>query len=74
MSEYTPTTETVRDAFCESYADHLSAFKREEFDRWFAEELRQAQETAWYQGASAATNYALNGAPSLPENPYEVEE
>lgn len=73
MSDYTPTTEVVRDSFCESYADHLSGFKREEFDRWFAEEIRKAQEGAWYLGAITATNYALNGSPSLPENPYEKE-
>lgn len=42
MTDYTPTTEVVRDAFCESYADHLSGFKREEFDRWLGVVKAQA--------------------------------
>jgi hypothetical protein len=42
VSDYTPTTETVRDAFCESYADHLFGFKREEFDRWLESIMQKA--------------------------------
>ena len=38
----TPTTNEVRDAYCESYADHMFDFKREEFDRWLAEVKAEA--------------------------------
>jgi len=83
VSDYTPTTSDIYQTYVVGCrASKLRSQKhpdedsdsRERFVRWLAEELRKAQETAWYQGASAATNYALNGAPSLPENPYEVEE
>lgn len=79
--DYTPTTEDVRDRYfeCANWAayeiQNELAIRQEtdaEFHRWFAEEIRKAKTEAWYQGATDAVNYALNGN-YLPENPYDNE-
>ena len=62
MSQYTPTTEIVRSHFSASADEYGTrdgiALAMEEaetaFDRWHAEELRQAKEQAWDEGAGIA--------------------
>lgn len=47
MTDYTPTTEQVREtyaALCKTVAAVA------EFDRWLADVIRKAQEQAWQQG------------------------
>ncbi|UXO93877.1 hypothetical protein Pan2_58 [Pseudanabaena phage Pan2] len=63
MTEYTPTTEEVREAFvshgesawfptADSYDEWKDAGGAEgEFDRWLAERDRQVAERAWDEGA-----------------------
>jgi hypothetical protein len=73
MIDYTPTTEEVKDSYVSMQICLAYPNPDAEFDRWLAEEHRKAKEEAWYLGAMTAVNYALNGSPSLPENPYEEE-
>ena len=56
MSECTPTTEEIREAFASRFWDDYSVYQpteedlgeeRANFDRWFAEELRKAKAEAW---------------------------
>ena len=70
MSDYTPTTEEIRAGY--STATYDDAKAEAEFDRWLAEVKAEAWQEGWDIGASTVVNYALNGSPSLPENPYEV--
>ena len=44
MSDYTPTTEEVRE---------LAPLTEEEFDRWLAEVIREAKNDGWHEGFSA---------------------
>ena len=54
MSNYTPTTEDVREAYGwsghDSYIELNRISRREEFDRWLAEHDRQVAERAWDEG------------------------
>lgn len=60
MSQYTPTTEIVRSHFSASADEYGTrdgiALTMEEaetaFDRWLAEELRQAKEAGWDEAES----------------------
>lgn len=61
MSDYTPTTEIVRDSFCESYVDHLSWFKGQEFDRWLAE----VRAEAWDCGHDAGVENTISDDPYI---------
>jgi hypothetical protein len=65
MSDYTPTTEEVRDAFCEAYPNHLSGLKSKEFNQWLAEVKAQA----WDEGYVSSDDYYGNSV-----NPYREEE
>ena len=49
MSDYTPTTEEVRQAVNDRFVQTLgkASFTREQFGRWFAEEIRKAKAEAW---------------------------
>lgn len=56
MTDYTPTTETVRGdytAHSATYAGKPSSESGAEFDRWLAGEIRKAKEQAWDEGFSA---------------------
>lgn len=61
MSEYTPDTERVREAYEEFYYDEAMpdakkpAVVSTEFDRWLAEVERAAAEKAWAEGELAGT-------------------
>lgn len=76
---YTPTTEEVR-AIYRHGRDEIPlhqgvGFPHEEFDRWLAEELRQAKEQAWDEGAEAVAllipEYEWHDRGlRLPTNPY----
>lgn len=76
MSQYTPTTREVK----EWYADSIDRLGGEgEFERWLAEELRQAKEQAWNQGAEAVAllipEYEWHDRGlRLPTNPYRSQE
>lgn len=71
MTEYTPTTETVRYA----YAAHKAHYGGErgyqkqatEFDRWLAERDRQVAERAWERG------WLDEPYKRIDENPYRKE-
>jgi len=73
MSDYTPTTKDVREAWW--YAASGGGLDPDfdniyypAFDRWFAEELRKAKEEAWKEGM----NYAMPPDAVLlySDNPY----
>lgn len=49
MSEYTPTTEQVREDYATRMAPHLDEARREAFDRW----LKQMKAEAWDEGHHA---------------------
>ena len=77
MSDYTPTTEEVREAYGEqtNFRRHASqtftqVFEEEdgEFDRWLAEVKAQA----WEEGSQAGYDLAM-GVSNAP-NPYRQEE
>ena len=63
MSDYTPTTEEVRN----SYASWSDAYP--EFDRWLAE----VKAEAWEEGAIATAMYFDPPKLSEPTNPYRQE-
>lgn len=78
VSEYTPTTDEVRDA----WASWTNAFSRgrgigkDEFNRWLAAHDRQVQAEAWDEGYSTGLDYMsqwLDGDEDEPENPYREE-
>lgn len=67
MSDYTPTTEEVRN----DYVCALSTTDIDDaeagFDRWLAEVKAQA----WEQGATTiVATMVMNGSNDLPPNPY----
>lgn len=77
MSDYTPTTERVRNSYANdvaSYPKPANVFEaaaraeaaKEEFDRWLAEHDRQVSERVWDQ--ATANDYA--GAYADDDNPY----
>jgi hypothetical protein len=57
MSDYTPTTEEVRNGYSIADGGLNDTWLREDaenrFDRWLAEELRKAKNDAWFEGFSA---------------------
>lgn len=63
MSEYTPTTEQVRDAYAEDDVGVPRPKYFPEFDRWLAERDRQIAEKAWQEG------YDGQGGPTNPYRP-----
>ncbi len=64
MSDYTPTTEEVRDAF--SWRDGVGGQSYEaDFDRWLTEVKAQA----WEKGYTQGNNDMYNGDYPTP-NPY----
>ena len=67
MKDFTPTTEQVQGAYA-AYAPTYVGPRKQEFDRWFAEELRKAKEEAWKEGM----NYAMPPDAVLlySDNPY----
>lgn len=74
MTEYTPTTEEVREIYYES------GYKTtpEQFDRWLAEHERKVKAEAWdeghwegWQNAREALLTDMFGGPTL--NPYREE-
>lgn len=74
MSDYTPTTEEVRDTYEGVYACGCCAMPDEEslaqFDRWLAEHGRQVAEKAWDEGALAQEYWITNPNYEVEENPY----
>lgn len=48
---YTPTTREVKEWYADSI-DRLGG--EEEFDRWYAEEIRKAKQEAWLEGYALA--------------------
>lgn len=51
MSEYTPTTEEVRDSYDYQFTLGMSDISRiAEFDRWLAEHDRVVKSKAWAEG------------------------
>ena len=42
----TMTTEEIRDAFCESYPDHLWGIKEQDFNEWLIAERKRVAEMA----------------------------
>ena len=80
MSQYTPTKQSVRQHYLElsetvSGSQEIAQGNVESFDRWLAEELRQAKEQAWGEGAEAVAllipehEWHDRGL-RLPTNPY----
>ena len=74
----TPTTEIVRQLYTIAWDQVTDPVDiplvqqnaREEFDRWHQEELRQAKEQAWREGANTAiADYDLPGLKDI-HNPY----
>lgn len=82
MSEYTPTTEEMREFFCTPMTEsqgineefHWEMEGR--FERWIAEVERAAAEKAWLEGAdSVFYNPEIRVYVDYPdENPYRREE
>lgn len=83
MSDYTPTTEEVRDAFAIRKWDNFQRnypnshdkterdAERERFDRWLA----QVKAEAWIEGYYAChQDYQRKSGPMLTPNPYREEE
>ena len=74
---YTPTTREVRRVYALAppnlaqcaHTNPNEGYAAEQFDRWLAEELRKAQETAWDQGAMDAA-MSLNHGGHNADNPY----
>ena len=62
MSDYTPTTEQVRTVYGRAFDN-----RKEEFDRWLAEVIREAKWVGWEEGWDARVN-AETITPT--ENPY----
>ena len=70
MSDYTPTTEEVRDAFAEiKEDDFVGWFKAEAgFDRWLAEVKAQAWQEGYKQGS--LDNYGSSSDVKYADNHY----
>lgn len=82
MSEYTPTTEQVREAYSlDPYIDYydpvnagaLHAQARRDFDRWLAAHDRETARKAWDEAADTYERDALIGwaTDTPPSNPYK---
>jgi len=68
MTDYTPTTEEIRNR----YLSEVFPEDEAEFDRWLAEHDRQVAEKAWGQGAAANIVSTVMNGPSrgIPRNLY----
>ena len=73
MSDYTPTTEEVRDHYASYPGARFTPETAEWFDRWLAEHDRQVAERAWHEGWRHESDY-LNEwgqfCPTASCNPY----
>jgi hypothetical protein len=70
MSDYTPTTEEVRNGYVAAESEpnpYVSEDERAEFDRWLAEVVREAKWVGWEEGWDARV-FAETVTPT--ENPY----
>lgn len=86
MSDYTPTTDDVVDAWCSRYDSERTWASGEErrgyeseFYRWVARTLREAKAEAWEEGHIAAAMRVPEGvwhdvAAPRPANPYKEPE
>ena len=89
MSEYTPTTENVRQTFAYVQAGlddddgypFVTHIHVETFDRWLAEVERAAAEKAWTEGTHSAEQFYQSHIPAygktplpMPVNPYRRNE
>ena len=80
-SDYTPTTDEVREAWLTAEYEERDWSTsdddlRAEFDRWLAEHDRKVAERAWYEGwdASERFGYPIDGVDSETyKNPYTKE-
>lgn len=71
MTEYTPTTEEVRDRWGrDAISEDLRPEWLAEFDRWLADHDRQVAERAWAEGFVQATDFMDDPALPTPLNPY----
>lgn len=50
MSDYTPTTDQVRERYCAGWTGRVSDEYGEAFDRWLDQALREAKAEAWDEG------------------------
>ena len=73
MSEYTPTTEEVRERYWFNDGGLCNPDDAKEFDRWFAEEVRKAKADAFKEGYKAGWDdlYAEQDWDPWASNPYE---
>jgi len=72
MTEYMPTTETVREA---AMSDGFAGIEPEDFDRWLTAHDSLVRAEAWDEGLSAGADRWMDsrefGDP--PVNPYRIE-
>ncbi len=68
MTDYTPTTEEVREGY--STATYDDAKSGAEFDLWLAEVKREAKEEAWTEGYIGGFTVAITPDASTLDNPY----
>lgn len=70
---YTPTTEEIRDGYSWSTGGFYHEVTDEgfaEFDRWFAEAVRQAKAEAWQEGYYAHMDDEYFGRIEATPSPY----
>lgn len=73
-TQYTPTTDQVREAFTEFLGWDVSLPEADaRFDRWFAEEIRKAKHEAFEHGVHQGANDNELGIETY-TNPYEKED
>lgn len=74
MSDYTPTTEEVRDAYAGHDFDY--AIAGAQFDRWLAEVERAAAEKAWTDGWNEGVDFEVyvRDINQAGPNPYRLNE
>ena len=66
MSDWTPTTEQVREDFATRMAPHLDESRREMFDRWLERVKAEVWDECCYETMG-------QGTAQIPDNPYRKE-